>query len=547
MLYSRDLRQFKYANLIIVLISLFSILWISFKLPAPITFLTDADGGHQLAGATQILFGEHPFIDWRSTYGPLTFYASALAQVLAGKHIIGEMMLILVGYVLAYMLLFKLLWLAGGRLSVAVIFTLLALILMPRMYKYYIVLGPILSLWAAWSHVEKPGLRSFWLLSLAIAITGLFRFDFGVYSALCGAVVVGSRPAPQFLVRIKRLIGLAATVVACASPWLIWAWLKGGLDNYFHDTLFGAFGIAIGMSLPFPRFQGDGPLISSANGIFALFIFFCALPAISIFVIILRRNRITAEEQLKMVSATILAQATLIQAVYRPDYLHLLQGIPISFILCAWLAGQAIIQLQSGSYWQRGYVAIGLGMFASLAAISIFLTTSLGMWPSLDLLALSEKLHVYAGSREDFFDYIAQKSPEHWYLHSMQYIRGCTQPSQRILALPLLTTFYYLTDRPFGGGQMALAPGFFSTTQDQIKMVKRMSTEEIPLVIDQSDFVLDGREDRRVENFAPIVFDYLDENFIEVGRFGSLVAKVRRDMLPDSTSLRAVGVLCPKD
>jgi hypothetical protein len=316
------------------------------------------------------------------------------------------------------------------------------------------------------------------------------------------------------------------------------------LDNYFTDTIFGAPRIATGMALPFPRLQADIPLLSSANGIFILFVFFHILPVFTAFVVFLRRNQLTLDERLKIITAAILAQTALIQS-YRADYPHLLQSIPIAFILCAWLVGQAIDQLKSPSLKQRIVARAGLSIFASVAIISIALTTSLGQWPPLGLPDLLEKMQVYAGSREDFFDYIAQKQPENWYLHSMQYVRSCTQPSQRILALPLLTTYYYLTNRPFAGGQMGLAPGFYSTSPDQLKMIERISTEEIPLIIEVPNVSFDGLESRKVENFSPIIFDYLNKNFVEVGRFGPAVVKLRQDLVQNSLIRDTTTLPCP--
>lgn len=530
MINNKDLKQLNYPIIVTVLIAILCLVWVSFKLPEPSIFMLDPNGKQHLAGANQILFGEHPFIDFRSTYGPLVFYTSAVGQILSGKRIIGEIILWLIGYVIAYVLLFRLLWQASGKLLIAILFTILALILIPKIHKYYIVLGPVISLCAAWIYVEKPSRKSLWLLSLAIAITGLFRPDFGVYSALSGAAVVGLRPAPKLSVRIQRLLNFAGAIIACASPWLIWALVNGGLINYFYDSTFGAVNHAVGLSLPIPGFKGDGSLISPENGLFILFRFFYALPVFSILVSILRYKYMSEEERRKIVCTAILAQGALLQGSHRADYEHFLQAIPISFVLCAWLTGLAISQLYSRSRWQRRYAVIGLSTFAGIAATFIFITTSIGSLPHPNLSSLLENIRVYSGSHQAFLEYVEQKDPANrWYPQAMQYVQSCTKPSERILALPFIPILYYLTDRPFGGGQMFLAPGYFSTKNDQIKMVTTMSNEEIAVAIDLPDFGYDNREDRKVKSYAPIVFDYLNQNFTEVGRFGPAVVKVSRE------------------
>src|SRR6516225_7085371 len=69
---------------IVFAVALLSIL---FRTPWPRQVIGDSDAGHQLAGALQIARGGHPFADFRSTYGPLTFYVSFVGQWLSGWRI----------------------------------------------------------------------------------------------------------------------------------------------------------------------------------------------------------------------------------------------------------------------------------------------------------------------------------------------------------------------------------------------------------------------------------------------------------------------------
>ena len=85
---------------------LFSALSITLLLPPPLKFIQDQDWAHQLSGANQILKGQHPFITFLDVYGPLTFYASAIAQVIFGTRIIGEIFLIGLGFSIAYTIIY---------------------------------------------------------------------------------------------------------------------------------------------------------------------------------------------------------------------------------------------------------------------------------------------------------------------------------------------------------------------------------------------------------------------------------------------------------
>ncbi len=323
------------------LITVLCVLWIGGRLPDPAVFLADPDWGHQTAGANQILLGEHPFIDFRSTYGPLTFYASALAHVLSGGRVVGEMALVVLGYALAYVLLFRLMRIAAHTARVAWPVTVAALILMPRLYKYYIVLAPALTLTAAWAHVDRPGGRTVWALGFAIALAGLFRPDFGAFAALTGIAAVALRPAPGPAVRLWRILGLLGAVLACATPWLLWVGVRGGLGEYIADSIVGAPRHAAGMALPLPVLHGPESTHAGATALLAAFVFFAVLPLAAVVVLLFRRVAVDVGERARVLTLVVLAQATLLQAAHRSEVQHLLQAIPASFVLVAWLIGVA--------------------------------------------------------------------------------------------------------------------------------------------------------------------------------------------------------------
>jgi hypothetical protein len=523
--------HFKQSPIVIGLVALLSLLWISFKTPDPLFFMADPDGGHQLAGANQILlFGEHPFIDFRSTYGPLVFYMSALGQLLSGGRIIGEILLLIIGYTIAYVLLFKLLWKASRRLEVALFFTALALFLIPRIYKYYIVLGPVLVLFLAWNYIEKPSKISLWLMAFAIAVTGLFRPDFGLYSAVCGIVTVASRPAPMRTVIAKRLLSLIGAIVACASPWLLWALFNNGLGNYFYDSLLGAPRHAAGLALPTVNLQLEGSLFSPENGKFLLLKFFWLQAILLTVFLIVRRKHFVEQAWRQIFSTSVLASLAMIQASHRADYSHLLQAIPISLVLCAWLVGLAIDQLRKNSNLQRFFAALGLSTLTAISVLLISLNWQINSSTQFNPSHLLDSFQVYSRSKESFLNEMEEKYPGNWYSATVQHIKTCTQPSQRILAIPFLTTLYYLSDRGFGSGQMLFAPGYFSTSNDQLRSIERMNQQEVAMTIEIPGYKYDNRDDRQIEQYIPLVAHYLRKNFVEIEQIKPVVISANRDL-----------------
>ncbi len=118
--------------------------WLVLHWPSPAWMVIDIDGAHQLGGASQILRGEHPFVDWHTDYGPLRYYPSALAQALLGRRALSELSLATAGYTVAYAIFFHLCAAITGRRTIAGGVLALALLLLPWLSKYYMVLGPML-------------------------------------------------------------------------------------------------------------------------------------------------------------------------------------------------------------------------------------------------------------------------------------------------------------------------------------------------------------------------------------------------------------------
>jgi hypothetical protein len=507
-------------------IGLFCLLAVCARIPTPERFLLDGDWGHQMAGANQIMAGEHPFIDFKSTYGPLTFYASALAQVLAGQRPIGEMALVITGYVIAYVVLFRLFWSASGRRAVAVVVLILALVLMPRLYKYYIVMGPALTLAASWRYVDTRNRRSLWALAAAVALSGLYRPDLGAAAALAAAVVVavGARTAPQ---RIRCLAGLAGAILVCASPWLLCAVVRGGLGRYLHQSSYGAARHAAGMVLPLPGLRLQQSLLSLQSGIVLCFVGFHLLPVLCLIVLAVRRGELSARAQrTKILATVVLAQGLLIKSMVRTPHNHLLQLIPISLVLASWLAGLALSGLRAGGKWQRRGAMTALGLITAfgLLAMVVTLVALGGNGLGANSLAVLQSAGIYGAPRDAVLDHMARLDAHGWGPSALRYVRAHTAPTERLLVIPEpLTNFYYFADRRFAGGQPMVAPGYFSTAEDQREMVQRLSREEVALVIDMPGFELDDLEERKPESFAPILWTYIRHNYERAQAFGPVV------------------------
>ena len=159
------------------------------QVPSYSTFLLDSDHGHFLIGGALLhRAGDLPYADYLHVYGPFAFLPNGLAQSWSGGKLIGEVILVVLGFTAAYLLLFALTYrLTRSRfLSFAIVF--IALTLFPRFYKYYIVLVPFAVLFVTYVYIESPTPQRAIAVGGIVAMSWLFRHDLGVYSGVTALV-----------------------------------------------------------------------------------------------------------------------------------------------------------------------------------------------------------------------------------------------------------------------------------------------------------------------------------------------------------------------
>ncbi|MGE3499326.1 MAG: hypothetical protein AB7N53_15680, partial [Candidatus Binatia bacterium] len=528
----------------VVVAGLFACAWMALRWPLPEWMLRDNDWLHQLGGANQILRGEHPFIDWRTDFGPLRYYPSALAQLLLGERTLSELLLVTVAYTAAYAMLFRYMWLASGRLPIAAALLFVSLMLAPRLFKYYVMLGPVLCLGASWRYIDRPGRASLAWLAAAVTLTGLFRIDFGAYAALAAVVTIATEPAPARarLLQVVRLCGYAALF---ASPWLVWLAVRGGIDNYLLDTFSNAPRHAAAMSLPFPRFDWSAPLLAPGNALALLYLCFYSLPLIAVVAAAGLHTPGEHRAWRKVVCTAALAQAVLLHAAHRSGYSHLLQSIPICFVLLAWLAGRA---------WPRGRTLfaasrpalVGTAALAIALGVAAWGAVRVGGWPSRQagrgLAAFSQ----HGMPRSALVDHLAATHPDDPLLGAIEYVRRCTEPTDHLIALPPWIGVYYFADRKFAGGQPVWSPGFFSTDLDQRRWIDTVRRQRPALAIGDGSYTLDGRPERRFATYSHLVMQYVLAQYAPIGSFGPIALRARPPVDPASLNAGAPA-LCFRD
>jgi hypothetical protein len=243
--------------------------------------------------------------------------------------------------------------------------------------------------------------------------------------------------------------------------------------------------------------------------------------------------------------AVILAQLTLVQSIHRSDHRHLIEAIPASLVLVVWFTEWATLGVRGASRHARlagaaGIAATGMAVLAvSAAALRLH-----------DVVVASPMnvpgwLVEYSGSRSALVIRVLQRNRENWEAQAIEYIRRCTAPDERVLALPYLTSYYHLSERRFGGGHMYISPGFFNRDADQRRLIEVLESQQVPLIIDMPGFGIDGRRERSVEHMAPIVDEYFRKEYVSAGRIGDARVRIHRNRLPEGAMVTSARPPCP--
>jgi hypothetical protein len=93
------------------------------------------------------------------------------------------------------------------------------------------------------------------------------------------------------------------------------------------------------------------------------------------------------------------------------------------------------------------------------------------------------------------------------------YIKTCTRPDARLLTLTFAPELFFYTGRGFAGGQVSLSPGYFSRESDAALLLQRLSSEDVPLVI------LDSQTQTEMLDGYPRIGAFVRSRYHEVTRF----------------------------
>lgn len=485
--------------------------WAVATFPTPAKLLSDHGQGYQLAGASEILAGRHPFINFKDIYGPLTHYASALAQWLAGGRVGGELLLASLAFAISGAILFRLMVRCEIPVWLALTATLVAIVVQPVSWRYYMLLLPMLFFASAWRYVDTPTGKRLAVMALAVTVAGLFRPDLGVFTCLAGCVLIGTTPddrrQPGW--RIAAFLGL---VFLWAMPWLGWLTAHGQLLGYLKNSSLDAVQDTLGRTRPPPSFDFSDGFLNAQNAK----AYFFRLPALmgvfAMVMLVIRRAELCGPLRARLFCAVAFAALTQLQGSHTVDWMHVRDTLPLRIFLLAWVAAA----VPWGS-WRFQHL-MPRAVVATIGVSLVAAATSAETFHQLSPASVVQKLRDYRAGRDEMLADV-RRGGTNFRAQLYEYVRDHSASDEAIFAVIEAPQINYFANRRLAGGQLSIFPGYFSSPEDQRELIDRIRTERTAFVV-IDHLGMDEYPDLSLEKYAPEFYAFIEREFVQVASIG---------------------------
>ncbi|HIJ50849.1 MAG TPA: hypothetical protein HPP54_07355 [Nitrospinae bacterium] len=510
------------------------------------------DEGGYANGALRTLNGERALIDFNPNgYLPGRYWYGLLFFKLFGVEIqslrIGVALLTPAMILMVYSISRKIM--PAGFSLLAALFMLSA----PSMYynRFY-PLFVVLTLYFITMTIEKRNLISLVGLVTAIFLSSFFKFEVTLFSILISLVILGilyfynSSDIPlknNSNISSNKIAYFSGGGIVLAVIFLFYL----GKDGYFYQVFkivvdaHEVWGNPFPQLLPFPLLYDElGYHKFFERVLFHLPIWVYGL----VFVVILTRfflqKRKMTSSDLHLLAIVSFGICAFGLVIWRAGFDNLLRTLPPFYILFCYLLFQV---------WQKILVFQSAPENPIHAKITrIPLSLLIVFLPFLFYYEMNTHHGFYAGSigakgwvinkdvkamhpattviKLDRIDVLTSPNEAKWISEVVKRIRLYSKKGDPILALPLNPIFYFLTDRVNPTPYEWVLPGMLDEDKE-LEMVEALKAKP-PKVVIYVDIAIDGKEERRLKNYAPYIYKYLVENYAlqeMIGLFQILLPK----------------------
>jgi hypothetical protein len=467
-----------------------------------------------LSRARQILLGELPFRDFFDPGLPLHYFASAAALALSGQNLLGESILTVTLVALGAAMTFYLAARTSRSVLLALVATVIAVAMFPRLYNYPKVFLYPLALVCVWHYAARRTTAALMILAVVTALATLFRLDHGLYIAFSIAVAVALADLDRIRVAAAAFARFAAVVLVLLIPLLLFVQLTVGIREFLadiHHQTSSAAGARM-LSMPFAFEQ----LMAPANALAWLYYVTILVPVAALVLLLLRWRRGTLEPRERVtIGAAIVMCLVIDQALMResPDS-RLPDVAGPTVLLAAWMTGNLLRAAQRRTQLVTGAVASVLWL------ITIWSATNFG---NIGERISATGLPAGRTATAERFSLVSawmRLRPIEYYAPDgsigvralTRYVLDCTRPTDRILAGSFEPQIFFYAERAFAGGQVYLKGGWHESRAAQQLTIARLQRQRVPIVI------LNAATEPEVQTRFPLVYEYVRNNYRETAR-----------------------------
>ncbi len=411
-------------------------------------------------------------------------------------------------------------------------FALLAALCMfsaPSMYyNRFFPFFAILNLYLLMQAVAKRRPRDWLMVCAAILASGFFKIEIALIALLVSGTAAAilkfsdqREDASHVALRLKSKTTLVS-ILALLAPLFALA-LFFFRNDYLQKVFQLVFEAHRVWGNPFPKLLPFTPLLKELgpHQLFERVLFYLPIGAyVSVAVLIgirlLKRAPFPERENLHLFIVLCFGVGVYGLVIWRAGFDNLLRTLPPFYILFCYL-------LHRAHRWMQNRPA-----FAAAAAHPVVLLRK----TAIDVLAVAlpflfaYEMNVHHGFYAGSIGALKEESrpvelarmnvrphPAEalWLEEVVDRIEIYTDRGAPILALPLNPVFYFLTDRINPTPYDWILPGMLDETA-QTQVVRQLQQAQPQLIV-YVDIPIDGKEERRLSNYAPVLFRFIADNY----------------------------------
>ncbi len=413
-------------------------------------------------------------------------------------------------------------------------------------YNRFFTFFSVLNLYLLVRCVGKVQPQRYLYLAGAILLSGFFKFEVALFSFLCSVVIL----TIQSFLRTKQHLSLIeegqVSIIGQTKFWisigLLVLILISGVSFLFKKDFFN---LAVNMVLgsyhvwgnPFPSLFPFFKLWNElgSHEMFQRLLFYIPVwiySGVALFITIkIIKQRGVKSIDLYVLSILLIGVCAYGLVLWRTGFDNLLRTLPPAYILFCYilfLARGRLLSLAEMLTQESAFLL--LIRKTTINVVTVFL-------PFLFFYEMNTNHGFYAGTigavkqETALLDMPRAKvytnhAEAKWVEEVVDRIETHSEVGDPILALPLNPIFYFLTDRKNPTKYDWVLPGMLNE-KDEKKVIEQLQASP-PKVIVFVDIPIDGKEDRRLANYTPLIYSYLAKNYIfeeMIGMFQILLPK----------------------